>query len=196
MRRAHEGFLVEDGRAEVRWYGGYSAPLAPHKHTGGLIAHYDEVKVFRWIPKREYEDDGASRKVTADFVRRFEAPGVYGLVDPLADTVFYVGRSSNVGKRFQQHLRVDRTIRHLSKRREKEDLIYDIRTSGQKPGLVVLSGENTSEAEQWWIERLQPEFNTHGIARRPRVTPRQSYAMNQATAKGASEKYVRSLAKR
>lgn len=203
--RRLEEYYIELGEAEVTWLRGNSVPLAPNPHTGDLVAHYDDVKVFRWVPRRDHEGDGASRVVTSAFLKRFSFSGVYGLVDPLIDSIFYVGRSANIGKRFQQHLLPERSVRRcISLRYEKERWIYGIRESGQKPGLVVLSLLNTAEEELLWIYRLKPDFNTHGIDK-PKPTPapkpnkkrnpRQSYAMNRARTKGASEKYVRSLGK-
>jgi hypothetical protein len=60
--------------------------------------------------------------------------GVYALVDPRTDLVMYVGQSTDVGKRFQQHRDVNHYEPNIIKRRWLDQL----RRAGLEPRLVVL----------------------------------------------------------
>jgi hypothetical protein len=137
------------------WSGGYSVKLAVPDATGEVWAHYDEVRIV---------DGLASRHITSEFIECFDTPGVYGLTDPLADNIVYVGRSGNIGARFRQHMADTDTKEHPGKRRLTWDLVF----SGQKLGLCVLSTVNSPERERLWIGRLQPIFNLNHIPRSER----------------------------
>ena len=135
----------------LRWVGEYTVPGVLVKPLGFFDVHYDKVKTL---------DGEASCRVTAEFMKRFAHPGIYGLTDPIADNVVYIGRSVDIGKRFWRHLRGDGDTYAGTLKSDKRYWMYDVFESGQKPGLVVLSKMNTAEEEIRCIKAVRPMYNT------------------------------------
>ena len=120
--------------------------------VGRFDIHHDRVKRL---------DGVASRRTTAEFIKRFAYPGVYGLTDPIADHVVYVGRSANIGQRFRSHVSGDGDTYFGTLRSKKREWLFDLKYyEGRKPGLIVLSRINTAEEEMRFIQAIKPLYNT------------------------------------
>lgn len=183
----------ENYKKVVRWWHGYSITIKMPQHRDGKVhVHFDEARVV---------DGHGDCRTTDDFHERFYICGVYGIVDPITDEVVYVGRSSDIGTRFRQHL----SPWDMNGSRDKRLWIYDLLDAGFKPGLCVLSTINSPMQELKWIKEIRPRFNRQGLvfavdkegqekhAPTEGVLPAVSASINRAAERGASLKYRRSL---
>lgn len=81
---------------------------------------------------------------------------IYCLIDPITSEVRYVGKASNVKKRFH---------RHLSEKRgtHKNNWIYSLESKGLKPSILVVQSLYDCTDEQWqnaeifWINHYRNE---------------------------------------
>jgi hypothetical protein len=80
---------------------------------------------------------------------------VYGLRDPLADSIFYVGLSNDPSLRFKTHINSARNI-------ELPARIRTILLAGQTPALQILDtctrGGAARRSEMRWIHELLPQL--------------------------------------
>jgi hypothetical protein len=71
---------------------------------------------------------------------------IYGLVDPRNDTVFYIGFTQYLKKRFNVHLNVDGYRRE--KNLYKDNVIRNILSLGLKPEMIILDSCEKKYCEQ------------------------------------------------
>lgn len=77
---------------------------------------------------------------------------IYGLIDPISKEIKYVGQTTNIERRYKQHLFNSK----ISQKEEKYNWIEDLKSKGLKIEIVILEKiitdkvKNALEIEQKW----------------------------------------------
>jgi hypothetical protein len=81
---------------------------------------------------------------------------IYGLADPTTQRVRYVGRSSKIKARYQQHLKNPQGDR-------LKEWIDTLSANGQKPLMIILESASIDQAEaceQRWMDAMTEQHGT------------------------------------
>lgn len=110
------------------------------------------IRIRVYPPRHENEHRYRSQQENyADSITAF----VYGLKDPRDDLFRYVGQTTNVKKRFKQHM-----AGSVDGSPEKRQWISELKLKGMEPKCEVLEGCNLAYAkkvEKKWINRMRAE---------------------------------------